>query len=647
MLLHLQTIGPSLIRLHPFTANATEQQAHLRILETTDLHVHIFPYDYYNEQSAESQGLARTATLITSARREAANNVLVDNGDFLQGSPIGDFVAYNKGFKLGDIHPIIASMNLLGYDAATLGNHEFNYGIDFLTKSLAHADFPVVCANAAHKIGATPLRDDTLISPYVILKRDLVDGQGNRHPIRIGIIGFLPPQTQNWDDAHLRGKLLTRDIVKTAEAYIPQMKEQGADIIVALSHSGIAEAQALDGMENASVPLARIEGIDAIVTGHSHLIFPSPMFQNTSDVDVTNGKISGKPAVMGGFWGSHLGLIDLLLERSGTEWKVIASKSEARPIAARDATGTLRQKVDSSAHIENASAGVHRATQAYMRRSVGETEQHLHSYFALVANSPALQLVCEAQAWYVAQKLAGTVHEHLPLLSAAAPFKAGGRAGPENYTDVPKGGLALRNIADLYAFPNSIRAVRIPGWLVAHWIERSAALFNQIEPGKPDQQLLNPAFPSYHFDVMAGVTYQIDPSQPSRFSVTGELVNPTAKRVQNLLYLGKPLDPEAEFIVATNSYRVGICDILSDPKTTTLVYQEPITNRDVLLRYIANHQPVKAIAKANWRLVAAPGTSFLFDSSPRAQSHMNEAHDVHIEHAGDAPNGFARFRIHA
>jgi len=634
-----------LIRLHPFAANATACQTHLRVLETTDLHVHILPYDYYNDRPTEAFGFARTATLISGARQEAGNSLLVDNGDFLQGNPIGDYVAYHKGLNPGDLHPIIGAMNLLGYDAATLGNHEFNYGLTFLENALARASFPVVCANAARRLAATPLRDNTYLPPYIILERLVKDGKGETHPIKIGIIGFLPPQTLSWDCDHLHGNLLTRDIVATARAYVPQMKEEGADIIIALTHSGIGSADEIDGMENAAIPLARTAGLDAIVSGHTHQVFPSPEFRNMRCVDVDKGTIAGKPAVMAGFWGSHLGVIDLLLERDGSAWKVLQTQSEARPIALRDTGGTLRAVYESADIVRKTSDNAHNATLRFMHRKVGETQQALHSFFALVADAPSLQLVCRAQAWHVAQKLIGTAHEGLPLLSAAAPFKAGGRGGPDHYTDVPCGRVELRNVADLYAFPNTIRAVRITGSQVADWLEKSAAVFNQIIPDGQDQPLLNPDFPSYQFDVIQGVTYEIDPSQPARYSAAGTLQNPNARRVRNMCYQGKPIDPEAVFIVATNSYRVGTTAAFSAPDSKAVVYQAPVTNRDIVLHYIKAHRPLPLLATPNWRLIHAPGTSMIFESSPAAQRHLSSLADMQIEPAGTGPDGFALFRI--
>lgn len=636
--------GASFIVLHPFSARAAANQAHLRLMETTDLHVHVFPYDYYADKPVDTVGLARTAAHVLAVRAEATNTMLVDNGDFLQGNPMGDYIAYERGMKDGDMHPVISAMNTLGYEASTLGNHEFNYGLDFLGKALAGANYPVISANVVTEAGATPTADKTLVKPYIIIDKVVTDGAGQQHTVKIGLIGFVPPQIMTWDRKHLEGNVITRDIVETAKAYVPQMKEEGAQIIVALSHSGLGSAQWEEGMENASVPLAAVDGIDALMTGHSHLVFPGPDYAGWEGVDAENGTIHGKPAVMGGFWGSHLGVIDLMLEFDGDEVRIAGHSSEVRPISMRNEDRSISATVESVPMVEDAARTEHEATLAYVRRAVGKTSAPLYSYFALVADDPSVQIVSQAQLWYITEMMKGTEYEGLPILSAAAPFKAGGRGGPEYYTDVPAGDVAIKNVADLYLYPNTVRAVKINGAQLKGWLERSAGMFNQITPGGSDEILLNPDFPSYNFDVMDGVTYEIDLSQPMMFDRDGAVINPDANRIVNLMFNGAPVTDDMEFVVATNNYRAGGGG--SFPGTgDTIIFEGPDTNRDVIVRYIVDQGTINPSADANWHFKAMPGTTVLFDTGPKAAEYINDVKGVSIEPAGDGPDGFARFRI--
>lgn len=634
----------TLIAAHPFKARAAAGQVHLRLIETTDLHVAIDPYDYFGDKPDDTQGLARTATLIKGIRAEAGNSILLDNGDLIQGNPLGDYIALQKGVTQ-EAHPMFRAMNLLGYEVATLGNHEFNYGLDFLSASLAGANFPFVCANLVNgtELGEDPTKDTTFIAPYRVIDRVLKDGAGDEYKIGIGFIGFVPPQILQWDEANLSGKVITRDIVAAAKAWVPQMKAEGADLIIALAHTGIEGGGYSEGMENAALYLAEVEGIDVILTGHQHRVFPGPDYEGVEGVDIGAGTLKGKPAVMAGFWGSHMGLIDLMLEQQGGKWVIAASTSEARPIYERVDRKPVAT-VESDQRIVDAIAADHEATLAYVRKPVGETSAPLYSYFALVADDPSVQIVSQAQFWYAREMLKETAFRDLPMLSAAAPFKCGGRGGPDYYTDVPAGPVAIKNVADLYLYPNTFRAVKVTGETVKEWLERSAGAFLQITPGKADQMLLNPDFPSYNFDVIDGVTYQIDLSKPSKYDGDGNVVS-EGGRIVRLFFDGKPIDPAQEFIVCTNNYRASGGGFFPGVDSTKIVFEGPDTNRDILIRFIQAERTVNPSADANWSFVPMPGATALFDSGPKGAAYAGSIAGTRIEAAGDGADGFARYRL--
>ncbi|MDX5402761.1 MAG: 5'-nucleotidase C-terminal domain-containing protein, partial [Rhodobacterales bacterium] len=268
------------------------------------------------------------------------------------------------------------------------------------------------------------------------------------------------------------------------------------------------------------------------------------------------------------------------------------------------------------------------------------------------ADDPSIQLVAEAQRARVAELLAGTELAHLPLLSAVAPFKTGGTAGPDHFTDVPAGPIRLRNLADLYLFPNLLCAVRVTGAVLIDWLEHAAGQFNLITQGGRDQMLRDPAFPCYNFDVICGLRYVIDPSQPARFAPDGRPANPGARRVHQITWNGRPVTPHDHFIVATNSYRAGggggfaasgqMQEVSLGPPG------QPVTETipEVLAEYVRRCGLVTPVTRPVWRFALAPGTSVLFDSAPAAAETLHELQGLAIENAGAAPGGFTRFRLH-
>src|SRR5262252_4771915 len=316
-------------------ALAQDPTLRLRLLSTTDIHTHIVDYDYYRDQRDISLGLARTAVLIRQARAEVRNSMLFDSGDLIQGNPLGDFVAVEQRLQPGQVHPVFKALNQLDYAAASLGNHEFNYGLDFLRLALAGARFPYVTANV-FVAGPDRAAAPPLIQPYVILDRDFIDEAGITRRLRVGVIGFVPPQIMQWDKANLDGRVFVIDIVAAARRYVPQMRAAGVDLVVALVHSGLSASPARGMDENAAAYLVQVPGIDAILAGHSHLVFPDPSFANLPGADVARGTIKGVPTVMAGFWGSHLGVVDLTLRRTTEGWRRADGTGTTRAIRRRE-----------------------------------------------------------------------------------------------------------------------------------------------------------------------------------------------------------------------------------------------------------------------------------------------------------------------
>jgi 2',3'-cyclic-nucleotide 2'-phosphodiesterase / 3'-nucleotidase len=629
-------------------ATATHAQTlRLRVLGTTDIHVNLLGHDYYQDQASEELGLVRTAALIHAGRAQAPNNLLFDNGDLLQGNPLGDWVARVKPLQKSQLHPAYKVMNALRYDAANIGNHEFNYGLPFLKQALGGAAFPYVNANIVEDNGKGDGKGDAtapgrnVFTPYVLLQRRFKDDAGTEHTLRIGVIGFVPPQVMQWDQQHLRGQVLARDIVQTAREWVPRMKEAGADIVVAIPHSGFERGETLMFAENTVARLAEVPGITAILFGHSHGEFPGRFFSSHPKVDLAAGTINGVPAAMPGAWGSHLAVIDLVLNKQAQGWKVAEGRAELRAIYDRTTRRALVQPDMALAALVQAE---HEATRAHLRTPVAHSSTAIHSYFAQVADDPSVQLVSQAQLAYARRALKGTSFETLALLSAAAPFKTGGRQGFSHYTDIPAGPLTVRHVADLYVYPNTVQVVRLTGAQVREWLEMAAGAFNRIDPAGPaEQNLINANFPSFNFDTLDGVSYRIDVTQPARYDRQGKLVAPEARRIVNLRHQGQPVLDDTLFAVVTNNYRASGGGNFPGLDGSATVLQAPDENREVLLQYLKDQQRVDAAADGNWALLPVPGVKLRFTSGAGGITHLKRYTQVTL--VSDNGDGSALYEL--
>ena len=567
----------------------------LRIMETTDVHMYLANYDYFSQSKSETLGFANTATLIKQARAEVKNSLLVDNGDLIQNSPLGDYEAFIRKDQIlsGAQHVVFKAMNQLDYDVGNLGNHEFNFGLTFLDATLAGANFPYINANVYIDDGDSDAsNDENRYTPYYLQNKQVIDTSGNTHQLTIGYIGLTPPQIMQWDKAHLDGKVIVKDMLETANKFVPEMKQKGADLIIAIPHSGLT-ASAYESMaENTALHLSKIPQIDAILFGHNHRVFPGdPAYDNfeQAGIDNENGKLNGVPAVMPGFFGNHLGIIDLKLEKTANgKWTVAASKVENRAIAKGSVRkGNFVDLAEADQSILEAIDKEHQATIKWVNSPFAVTSTPIYSYFSLVQDDPSIQIVADAQIAWGKQFIQGTELDGLPVLSAAAPFRAG-RNGPEDYTYVAAGEIALLDTVSLYIFPNTVRVVRLTGTDIKEWLERSAGQFNQIDPNTSEpQSILNLAFPNFDFDVIDGVTYKIDVTQASRYDLEGKLVNDKAERISDLRFNGKPVDLKAEFLVVTNNYRAsGGGHFPNINPNAREVFEGPDENRGILRNYI-------------------------------------------------------------
>lgn len=574
--------------------------AHLRLLETTDLHMHLLGYDYLTQTASRSIGLTNLTPLIQDARDGADLTLLFDNGDFLQGNPLAEHIAAH--LPAGQVHPVIKTLEALGYDALTLGNHEFDYGLDFLHRVLADTTIPVVCAN----VRTGP--QQTLYPAWTVLTRNLPCADGESREIRIGVIGFVTPQIVDWDAHHLNGQVRTDDIIAAARTFLPQMRRAGVDVTVALCHSGISRRPYRDRMENAALHLAALPGIDVVMAGHTHDRFPSPQFEAIDDVNVAAGTLHGKPAVMAGSFGATLGVIDLQMVFDDDGWQVLDHE-----VSLRDAEDTATEAPDDCLAGPTLTRA-HEATLAHLRAPVTASPRRLTSYLAALGHDDTSHLMAAAMRDAVTEGLQGTHYADLPLLVATAPFRGGGHGGARNYVDLPARELTLADIAAITPFNNPVCAILRRGWQIRHWLEQTSAFFATAADGSDPLPLLNPQVAPYHFDTLHGLRYRIDLRVPPRQDIPG---TGFARRVRDLTLNGRALEDDGLFVVATSSYRAygGGGQISSAAEDVVFTTQNGFTD------LLAGHLKAKGVPPTTsnppWSFVPWVGGALTFATAPK------------------------------
>lgn len=575
--------------------------AELRILKTTDLHSYLKDWNYYTDAEDQTVGFVRTATLIKEQRavKGETNTLLVDNGDLLQGNPMADQFQQADPTAEG-LNPAYAALNLLGYDAATFGNHEFNFGLDFLKGSLDGSNFPYVNANilcaSETQCWNNAKPGENFFTPYIIKTQTITDVNGEKFDIKVGYIGFVPPQIMSWDKNNLEGIVTVDDIVESAKKFVPEMKAAGAEVIIALAHTGIGDAEPEPNSENMGFALSKVDGIDAMMLGHSHSIYPDAKYDGQEGFDTANGLINGVPTVMAGSWGSLLGIVDLQLERKDGVWSVISGKGSTMPIY--DSVNKL-PLVDADPEVAAAIEANHLDTNTFMSAPIGKSTADMYSFLSLVQDDPTVQIVADAQIHYVKKNIPSE-YADLPILSASAPFKSGGRhsapADANNFVMVAQGDLAYRSVADLYLYPNTVVAVKLNGAELKEWLECSAGQFNKIDPTiSTPQYLINwESYRTYNFDVIDGVNYKIDVTKPAKLTADCKAIagNENVSRIVDLSFTdddgvthtGTDLD-KMEFVVASNNYRAN-GGLFAGTGPDHVIFEAPDSNQKALELYI-------------------------------------------------------------
>jgi len=500
-----------------------EQTYHLTVLGTSDTHGNVYNWDYYKaaeyDDSAHNDiGVAKLAALVNKLRGEATGATLVlDAGDTIQGTPLATYYAKQEPITTtGEKHPMARAMNVLRYDAVTLGNHEFNYGLPLLNLWIRQLGFPALAANAVNARTGRPA-----FTPYVIKKVSL----GRHAPtLRVGILGLTNPGVAIWDRANVEGKLEFLDLVATAAKWVPIMRARGADVVLISAHGGDSGTSSYGPElpnENPSALIAeRVPGIDAILFGHAHAEVAQRFVTNTQTGEQV---LLSEPSK----WGQRLTKMDFELIRVKGRWAISAKSSALLNTNAVEADPKVLAVVRAQ----------HNKTVAYVNQVVAASTQELSAATSRYEDTPILDFINKVQTDTVTAALTGTEYASLPVLSIAAPFS--------RTAVFPQGDVKIKDVAGIYIYDNTLEAVVLTGAEVKAYLEYSAKYFRTLAPADPvdPATVSDPAVPDYNYDVFSGVDYDIDISRP------------VGSRITRLQIAGADVDPAARFVVAVNNYR--------------------------------------------------------------------------------------------
>ena len=521
----------------PPPAAAAADTAHLVIVATTDVHGRVMGWDYVRDAAAPG-GLSRAATVLETLRARYGGNVLVlDAGDLLQGNPFATFYAK---FDKRQPQPIVDALNALQYDVATPGNHDFDFGVDFLKRAASEATYRYVSANVEDAAGTA------LFLPTVVVPKG---------GIKVGITGFTTPGVMLWNRAQLQGRARVRRIADAAPAAMARLDREGADFKIALIHSGFG-GSSYDttgiGQENDAAALAAVTPKpDLVIVGHTHR-------------EVRDTVINGVHFVQPKNWAQSVSVVHVWLSRepgAGSKWRVTNIRADLIPLTNLGELARFTRRLETP----------HEAARLWAATPLGTAGGGFDARFARVQDSPLLDFINEVQ-----RRRSGA------QLSAAAAFDV--QAG------IPEGEVHLRELAGAYPYENSLRAVRISGQQLREFLEHSARYFNTYEPGKP---IINDSVQGYNFDVVSGVAYNID------------LTQPPGRRIRGLAFGGKIVQPTDSFTMAVNSYRQAGGGGYTMLKGAPVVYDKGEDIRDLLIEEIRRVRSLQGAAyfRPSWQII--------------------------------------------
>ncbi|GAA2401868.1 5'-nucleotidase C-terminal domain-containing protein [Streptomyces glaucosporus] len=546
------------------------------VLGTTDLHGNVFNWDYftdaeYDDKNRNDIGLAKISTLVRRIREERGrgNTLLIDAGDTIQGTQLAYYYAKVDPItgENGPVHPMAQAMNAIGYDAAALGNHEFNYGIPLLRKFEEQCDFPLLGANALDAVTGRPA-----FPPYWMGRLRTPRGRD----VRVAVLGLTNPGIAVWDKAHVQGKMTFPGLEEQAAFWVPRLRSMGADVVIVSAHSGTSGTSSygdqVPHVENAAALVAeRVPGIDAILVGHAHA--------EIAEHRVVNAE-TGREVVLSEplKWGQRLTVFDFDLVWKRGRWEVESVSAEV----------LNSNEAEEDPAITRLLGDEHAKVVAYVNQVIGTSREAMSSAEAPYRDTPVIDLINFVQAETVREALAGTEYAELPVLSQAACFSRSAM--------IPAGEVTIRDVAGLYTFENTLEARLVTGAQLRDYLEFSARYYARVPAGaEVDRAKLTNAggTPDYNYDVVWGVSYDID------------IAREPGSRIVNLAFQGREVADGDRFVLAVNNYRANGGGNFPHIASAKQVWANSEEIRNTIITWVQAHGEIDParFASVDWRLV--------------------------------------------
>ena len=577
----------------------------LRMVFTTDLHGMLSSTDYLSGNDFKNQGLSLAYPLINLTREEKpeSNVFTFDIGDVLFEASM----EYIYGQDEEALQPIYQGMSMVGYDAITLGNHDFDYGKNYLLRQLTYSgllDKTVVSNLQNTKDNRYPFHEN------MIIERQAVTQQGKTVPIKVGVIGeTIPTLSQKTDN--YTGIWKTEDIVANVKKEAALLKSQGADVIVVLAHSGFGAEEPVENADNVSYALTKVEDVDVILCGHEHNEFPSATksgaYYNYPGVDAKTGLVNDKLIVMARSQGRSIGVADLTLsyDKDGN-FKIEKQAGEVRRVS------DYKLKEDNA--ILSCMSNWKEELETYRTKQLIELADGvtLQNYLGLLGDSPVLQLQNDARIAYARKYIESVdkTYSGYPVIAAASHISYGANS-MDDYVDI-SGSISTADLFTVQNYRNYTYLYKITGAQLKEWLELSASIYNTLQPNNDEKQfLINPEYFNdwSKFFVFDGINYTINPYAQPRYDLSGKKIN-NSNRVSNIMYEGKPVSDDMEFIIACNTISpTGIFSWAADQKVKGMYRtQNIIIDYLTSLNLKGKYTPT---ADHNWTINFKEGQEFL------------------------------------